>query len=100
VTPAAFAAECPKISERWESRWPLEQSSEPEHLPSGTGKTHFVEALAQKVIDAGMRVSWFILESLTAAIGRASVDGSTSKTVARITMAESHTGPVARWVRL
>jgi hypothetical protein len=53
-----------------------------------------------KVIDAGMRVSWFILESLTAAIGRASVDGSTSKTVARITMAESHTGPVARWVRL
>jgi hypothetical protein len=56
-------------------------------------------ALGHKV-DAGMRVSWFILESLTAAIGRASVDGSTSKTVARITMAESHTGPVARWVRL
>ncbi|WP_228266333.1 ATP-binding protein [Ornithinimicrobium ciconiae] len=26
--------------------------------PSGTGKTHFVEALAHKVIDEGMRVSW------------------------------------------
>ena len=38
--------------------------------PSGTGKTHFVEALAHKVIDAGMRVSWFTLESLTAAIGK------------------------------
>src|SRR5699024_4722556 len=27
--------------------------------PSGTGKTHFLEALAHKVIDAGMRASWF-----------------------------------------
>jgi DNA replication protein DnaC len=56
--------------------------------PSGTGKTHFVEALAHQVIDAGMRVSWFTLESLTAAVGRASVDGSIAKTVARITRAE------------
>ncbi|PZP16201.1 MAG: transposase [Brachybacterium faecium] len=56
--------------------------------PSGTGKTHFVEALAHQVIDAGMRVSWFTLESLSAAIGRASVDGSISKVIARITRAE------------
>ena len=56
--------------------------------PSGTGKTHFLEALAHHVIDAGMRVSWFTLESLTAAIGRAAVDGSIGKTIARITRAE------------
>ena len=56
--------------------------------PSGTGKTHFVEALAHKVIDEGMRVSWFTLESLTAAIGRAAVDGTVSKVLARITRAE------------
>ncbi len=56
--------------------------------PSGTGKTHFVEALAHKVIDEGMRVSWFTLESLTTAIGRAAVDGSISKVLARITRAE------------
>ncbi|MGD6980992.1 IS21-like element helper ATPase IstB [Citricoccus zhacaiensis] len=56
--------------------------------PSGTGKTHFVEALAHRVIDAGMRVSWFTLESLTTAIGRASVDGSIAKTLAKITRAE------------
>lgn len=56
--------------------------------PSGTGKTHFVEALAHKVIDAGMRVAWFTLESLTAAIGKAAVDGSVAKTIARITRAE------------
>ena len=30
--------------------------------PSGTGKTHFVVALAHKVIDDGMRGSWFTLE--------------------------------------
>ena len=30
--------------------------------PSGTGKSHFVEALAHAVIDAGMRVAWFTLE--------------------------------------
>lgn len=56
--------------------------------PSGTGKTHFIEALAHQVIDAGMRVAWFTLESLTAAVGRAAVDGSISKTIARITRAE------------
>jgi DNA replication protein DnaC len=56
--------------------------------PSGTGKTHFVEALAHKVIDTGLRVSWFTLESLTAAIGRATVDGSVAKTIARITRTE------------
>ncbi len=56
--------------------------------PSGTGKTHFVEALAHQVIDAGMRVSWFTLESLAVAVGRAAVDGTISKTIAKITRAE------------
>lgn len=56
--------------------------------PSGTGKTHFVEAIAHAVIDAGMRVSWFTLETLTAAIGRAAVDGSVAKTINRITRAD------------
>lgn len=56
--------------------------------PSGTGKTHFVEALAHAVIDAGMKVSWFTLESLTAAIGRAKVDASTARVVARICRSE------------
>ena len=57
-------------------------------ITSGTGKTHFVEALAHQVINAGMRVSWFTLESLTAAIARASVDGSTAKLLAKITRTE------------
>lgn len=56
--------------------------------PSGTGKTHFVEALAHAAIDAGMKVSWFTLESLTVAIARSKVDASTSKVVARICRSE------------
>jgi len=55
---------------------------------SGTGKSHFVEAIAHAVIDAGMRVAWFTLESLTATVGRAAVDGTVAKTIARITRAD------------
>src|SRR5690606_35870442 len=30
--------------------------------PSGTGKTFFLEAIGQQVVEAGMRVAWFRLE--------------------------------------
>ncbi|MFJ9521349.1 IS21-like element helper ATPase IstB [Kitasatospora sp. NPDC101801] len=53
--------------------------------PSGTGKSHFAEAIAHKAIDEGMQVSWFTLESLTATLGRAAVDNSVARTVAKIT---------------
>jgi len=55
---------------------------------SGTGKSHFVEALGHAVIDAGMRVAWFSLESLTATLSRAKVDASVSRVVARICRAD------------
>jgi DNA replication protein DnaC len=70
----------------------LEWVSRAENLavagPSGTGKTHFVEALAHAVIDAGMRVSWFTLESLTVTVGHAKVDASVAKVIARICRSE------------
>ncbi len=56
--------------------------------PSGTGKSHFCEAIAHAVIDAGMRASWFTLESLTEAFARAKADASITKVVARICRAE------------
>ncbi len=56
--------------------------------PSGTGKTHFLEGLAAAAIEAGQRVAWFSLESLTATIGRAKVDGSVGRVVARICRSE------------
>ncbi len=52
--------------------------------PSGTGKSHFCEALGHAVIEAGMRVAWFSLESLTTTVTRAKVDASVPKVVARI----------------
>lgn len=70
----------------------LEWISRAENLavcgPSGTGKSHFVEALGHAAIDAGMRVSWFTLESLTQTIARSKVDATTGKVVARICRAE------------
>ena len=56
--------------------------------PSGTGKSHFVEALAHEVIEVGMRVSWFSLESLTQVIQRAKVDASVPRVVQRICRAD------------
>lgn len=56
--------------------------------PSGTGKSHFVEALAHQAIDQDLRVAWFTLETLTATIGRAKADGSVARTVARICRAD------------
>jgi len=50
----------------------------------GTGKSHFVEALAHAAIEADLRVAWFTLETLAAAVGRAKADGSVARTVARI----------------
>ena len=52
--------------------------------PSGTGKSHFIEALAHAAIDKDLRVAWYTLETLTTTIGRAKADGSVARTVARI----------------
>jgi DNA replication protein DnaC len=56
--------------------------------PSGTGKSHFVEALGHGAIDAGLKVSWFTLETLTQMINRSKVDASTAKVVQKICRAD------------
>lgn len=66
----------------------LEWISRAENLaisgPSGTGKSHFVEALAHAAIEADLRVAWYTLETLATAVSRAKADGSVARTVARI----------------
>ena len=56
--------------------------------PSGTGKTHFAEAIAHAAIDHDLRVSWFSLETLTATIARSRIDATTSAVVNRIVRSE------------
>jgi DNA replication protein DnaC len=56
--------------------------------PSGTGKTHWVEALAHAAIDHDHTVAWFTLETLTTTIGKAKIDGSIARTVAKICRAD------------
>ncbi|HEX9682799.1 MAG TPA: IS21-like element helper ATPase IstB [Acidimicrobiales bacterium] len=56
--------------------------------PSGTGKTHFLEALGQACVDAGHKVSWFSLEDLGALVRRHGADDTTTKAVRRIMRAD------------
>ena len=64
----------------------------PENLvvcgPSGTGKTHFCEALGHVAVDAGHKVSWFSLEHLGALVRRHSADDTAAKAIRRIMRAD------------
>lgn len=56
--------------------------------PSGTGKTFFLEALGQQIVENQMQVAWFTLEQLGTLIRRHRVDDSVNKAVARILRAD------------
>jgi DNA replication protein DnaC len=56
--------------------------------PSGTGKTFFLEALGQQVVEAGMRVAWFRLEDLGALMRAHRSDDSVTRVVTRILRAD------------
>jgi DNA replication protein DnaC len=56
--------------------------------PSGTGKSHFAEAITHAAIDHDLRVSWCTLGSLTATMTRSRIDASTGKVVERIVRSE------------
>jgi len=56
--------------------------------PSGTGKTFFLEALGQQVVEAGMRVAWFRLEDLGALMCAHRSDDSVTRVVTRILRAD------------
>jgi DNA replication protein DnaC len=56
--------------------------------PSGTGKTFFLEALGQQIVEAGMRVAWFRLEDLGALMRAHRSDDSVTRIVARILRAD------------
>lgn len=52
--------------------------------PSGTGKSHFTEALGQAAVEAGMTVTWFTIEDLGALVRRHRADDSIARALARI----------------
>ena len=56
--------------------------------PSGTGKTHFLEALGHAAIDAGHHVSWFSLEALGAIVRRHRADDTVARALRRIMRAD------------
>ena len=56
--------------------------------PSGTGKSHLLEALGHAAIGHGCHVQWFSLETLGALINRHRVDDSTSRAIHKIMRAD------------
>ncbi len=52
--------------------------------PSGTGKSHFLEALGHHAIDQGMKVTWTTLEALGGLLRRHRVDDSAAKAITRL----------------
>jgi len=56
--------------------------------PSGTGKTHFLEALGQACVDNGHKVSWFSLENLGGLIRRHRADDTANKAITKIMRAD------------
>lgn len=52
--------------------------------PAGTGKSHFLEALAHRAIERGYKASWFSLEELGRLIKGSRADSSAIKAVQKI----------------
>jgi DNA replication protein DnaC len=52
--------------------------------PSGTGKSHFCEALGQAAVGKGLTVAWFTIEDLGALVRRHRPDDSMAKAIDRI----------------
>ncbi|TDB89229.1 ATP-binding protein [Micromonospora fluostatini] len=56
--------------------------------PSGTGKSHFCEALGQLAVDRGMTVAWFTIEQLGGLVRRHRADDSMNRAIDRIIRAD------------
>jgi DNA replication protein DnaC len=55
--------------------------------PSGTGKSHFCEALGHHAVESGLSVAWFSIEDLGALIRRHRIDDTITKAFTPITKA-------------
>jgi len=56
--------------------------------PSGTGKSHLLEALGNAAIDDGLTVAWFTVETLGQLVRRHRPDDSVTKAVKRVLKAD------------
>src|ERR1700758_4544279 len=56
--------------------------------PSGTGKSHFIEALGHLAIDKGRTVSWHTLETLAVLVRRHRAEDSLNKAISKLIRAD------------
>jgi DNA replication protein DnaC len=52
--------------------------------PSGTGKSHFVEALGHLAVERGKTVAWHTLESLAGLVRRHRTDDTVTKAIVKL----------------
>lgn len=56
--------------------------------PSGTGKSHFLEAIGHHAIDHDLKVAWFSLEDLGGLMKRHRIDDSSTRAIKKISKAD------------
>ncbi|MGK7313614.1 MAG: IS21-like element helper ATPase IstB [Candidatus Longimicrobiales bacterium M2_2A_002] len=56
--------------------------------PSGTGKSHLLEALGHAAIDDGLTVAWFTIETLARLVTRHRADDTVAKAIHRVLRAD------------
>ena len=56
--------------------------------PSGTGKSHLIEALGHLAIDKGKTVAWHTLETLAQLLRRHRADDSVNKAIGKLIRAD------------
>ena len=56
--------------------------------PSGTGKSHFIEALGHLAIDKGRTVAWHTLDTLSGLVRRHRADDSINKAISKLIRAD------------
>ena len=56
--------------------------------PSGTGKSHYAEALGQAAVEGGHTVAWLTLERLAGLVSRHRPDDSVTRAIARLCRAD------------
>ena len=70
----------------------LEWISRKENLvvsgPSGTGKSHLLEALGHAAVEKGRRVSWFSLETLGVIVRRHRADDTITRAITKLMRAD------------
>ena len=82
--PGRSSIPTPTLSSLGELEWVARHENLVVAGPSGTGKSHLLEALGQRAVDRGLRVAWFGIEELGALVRRHRIDETIARALAPV----------------